>query len=63
MESKSRCSWVKESSDILKKYHDVEYCVPNFNDDYLFEILVLVNFQSGLSWELMLLKHDIWVLT
>ena len=58
MESKSRCSWVKESSDILKKYHDDEYCVPNFNDDYLFEILVLVNFQSGLSWELMLLKRE-----
>lgn len=54
----TRCHWVKESSDILKKYHDEEYCVPNFDDDYLFEILVLVNFQTGLSWEIMLKKRE-----
>ena len=37
MVDRTRCHWVKESSDILKKYHDEEYCVPNFDDDYLFE--------------------------
>ncbi len=58
MGEKTRCHWVKESSDILKKYHDEEYCVPNFDDDYLFEILVLVNFQTGLSWEIMLKKRE-----
>lgn len=58
MVDRTRCHWVKESSDILKKYHDEEYCVPNFDDDYLFEILVLVNFQIGLSWEIMLKKRE-----
>ena len=58
MSDKTRCHWVKESSDILKKYHGEEFSVPNFDDDYLFEILVLVNFQTGLSWEIMLLKRE-----
>ena len=58
MSDKTRCHWVKESSDILKKYHDEEFSVPQFDDDYLFEILVLVNFQTGLSWEIMLIKRE-----
>ena len=58
MSDKTRCHWVKESSEILKKYHDEEFSVPNFDDDYLFEILVLVNFQIGLSWEIMLKKRE-----
>ena len=58
MDDKTRCHWVKESSDILKKYHDEEFSVPQFDDDYLFEILVLVNFQTGLSWEIMLKKRE-----
>ena len=58
MSDKTRCHWVKKSSDILKKYHDEEFSVPRFDDDYLFEILVLVNFQTGLSWELMLKKRE-----
>ena len=58
MSDKTRCHWVKESSDILKKYHDEEFSVPQFDDDYLFEILVLVNFQTGLFWEIMLKKRE-----
>lgn len=58
MDDKTRCHWVKKSSDILKKYHDEEFSVPQFDDDYLFEILVLVNFQTGLSWEIMLKKRE-----
>ena len=58
MSDKTRCHWVKESSDILKKYHDEEFSVPQFDDAYLFEILVLVNFQTGLSWEIMLKKRE-----
>ena len=58
MADKTRCHWVKESSNILKKYHDEEFSVPNFDDDYLFEILVLVNFQIGLSWEIILKKRE-----
>ena len=58
MSDKTRCHWVSEANDILKKYHDEEFSVPNIDDDYLFEILVLVNFQTGLSWEIMLRKRE-----
>jgi len=58
MADKTRCHWVSEASDILKRYHDEEFSVPNFEDEYLFEILVLVNFQTGLSWEIMLKKRE-----
>ena len=56
---KTRCHWFDKSNDILRKYHDEEFGILNKDDDYLFEILVLVNFQTGLSWEIMLKKEKI----
>ena len=55
---KTRCHWFDKSNDILRKYHDEEFGILNSDDDYLFEILVLVNFQTGLSWEIMLRKRE-----
>ena len=55
---KTRCHWFDKSNDILRKYHDEEFGILNKDDDYLFEILVLVNFQTGLSWEIMLKKRE-----
>lgn len=55
---KTRCHWFDKSNDILRKYHDEEFGILNKDDDYLFEILVLVNFQTGLSWEIMLRKRE-----
>lgn len=55
---KTRCHWFDKSNDILRKYHDEEFGILNTDDDYLFEILVLVNFQTGLSWEIMLRKRE-----
>ena len=55
---KTRCHWFDKSNDILRKYHDEEFGILNTDDDYLFEILVLVNFQTGLSWEIMLKKRE-----
>ena len=55
---KTRCHWFDKSNDILRKYHDEEFGKLNKDDDYLFEILVLVNFQTGLSWEIMLKKRE-----
>lgn len=40
------------------EYHDNEWCVPNFNDKYLYEMLLLESFQAGLSWECVLNKRD-----
>ena len=53
-----RCSWVDEKSDIYVKYHDEEWGVPNYDDRYLFELLVLESFQSGLSWLTILKKRE-----
>ena len=40
------------------KYHDEEWCKPNFDDKYLFEMLILESFQAGLSWECVLNKRE-----
>ena len=40
------------------EYHDNEWCVPNFDDKYLYEMLLLESFQAGLSWECVLNKRD-----
>lgn len=53
-----RCSWVHVESDLYKKYHDEEWGVPKYNDDYLFELLILESFQAGLSWITVLKKRE-----
>ena len=40
------------------EYHDNEWCVPNFDDKYLYEMLILESFQAGLSWECVLNKRE-----
>ncbi len=50
-----RCSWV-DSATI--KYHDEEWCKPSYNDEYLFEMLLLELFQAGLSWAIILNKRE-----
>ena len=51
-----RCDWV--IGDIHIKYHDTEWGVPLHNDRKLFEFLVLVGMQSGLSWKIILNKRE-----
>ena len=40
------------------EYHDNEWCVPNFDEKYLYEMLILESFQAGLSWECVLNKRE-----
>lgn len=40
------------------KYHDEEWCQPQFDDKYLLEMLILESFQAGLSWECVLNKRE-----
>ena len=40
------------------EYHDKEWGVPNFDDKYLYEMLILESFQAGLSWECVLNKRE-----
>lgn len=58
MEQKSRCKWCNPKNSKYIKYHDKEWCKPNFNEKYLFEMLILESFQAGLSWECVLNKRE-----
>ena len=58
MDSKKRCKWCNLKNDLYVKYHDAEWCVPNFDDKYLYEMLILESFQAGLSWECVLNKRE-----
>lgn len=57
MEEKKRCKWCNLKNELYVKYHDEEWCKPNFDDKYLFEMLILESFQAGLSWECILNKR------
>lgn len=53
-----RCSWCNLENLKYVEYHDNEWGIPNFSDNYLFEMLLLESFQAGLSWECILNKRD-----
>ena len=55
---KTRCKWCNLDNELYVKYHDEEWGVPNFDNDYLFEMLILESFQAGLSWETILNKRE-----
>ena len=55
-QEKTRCGWCL-SSDLYKKYHDEEWGVPVYDDQKLFEFLILETFQAGLSWITILKKR------
>lgn len=57
MEDRIRCNWCL-SSDLYKKYHDEEWGVPVYDDQKLFEFLILETFQAGLSWITILKKRE-----
>jgi DNA-3-methyladenine glycosylase I len=57
MEGPKRCGWCL-SSDLYKEYHDNEWGVPVFDDQKLFEFLILETFQAGLSWITILNKRE-----
>ena len=58
MDNKVRCKWCNLKNELYVKYHDEEWCRPNFDDKYLFEMLILESFQAGLSWECILNKRE-----
>jgi DNA-3-methyladenine glycosylase I len=58
MDDRKRCKWCNPKNDLYIKYHDTEWCVPRFDDQYLYEMLILESFQAGLSWECVLNKRD-----
>lgn len=57
MDNKIRCAWC-EKDDLYRKYHDEEWGKPVYDDNILFEFLVLESFQAGLSWYTILKKRE-----
>jgi len=54
---KHRCNWCVGDS-LYEAYHDEEWGVPVYDDDTLFEFLILETFQAGLSWITILRKRE-----
>lgn len=54
---KKRCTWCG-SDPIYVKYHDEEWGVPVYDDQKLFEFLILEGAQAGLSWITILKRRE-----
>jgi len=55
--TKQRCAWCG-NDPLYVNYHDTEWGVPVYDDDKLFEFLILETFQAGLSWITILRKRE-----
>lgn len=54
---KIRCAWCG-NDELYQKYHDEEWGKPVYDDEIIFEFLVLESFQAGLSWITILRKRE-----
>ncbi len=54
---KNRCFWVSDDP-LYIEYHDKEWGVQVYDDETLFEFLILETFQAGLSWITILKKRE-----
>ena len=52
-----RCKWCKKDP-LYIKYHDKEWGVPIFDDQKIFEFLLLETFQAGIKWITILKKRE-----
>ena len=52
----TQCSWPGQN-EMMRAYHDNEWCVPSFDDTHIFEMLNLEGAQAGLSWSIVLAKR------
>jgi DNA-3-methyladenine glycosylase I len=57
MATKHRCAWC-EKDDLYRNYHDNEWGKPVYDDETIFEFLILETFQAGLSWYTVLAKRE-----
>ncbi len=55
--SQQRCSWVTEDP-LYIAYHDEEWGKPVYDEQLLFEFLILEGMQAGLSWITILKKRE-----
>ncbi len=52
-----RCAWAGDD-ELYQRYHDQEWGVPLYDDQRLFEFLILEGAQAGLSWITILRKRE-----
>ncbi len=57
IEYKERCPWCGEDP-LYMAYHDREWGVPVYDDDKMFEFLILEGAQAGLSWITILRRRE-----
>lgn len=57
-DGKQRCSWANPKNPAYLAYHDHEWGIPVHDDKKFLEMLILENFQAGLSWECVLNKRE-----
>ncbi len=57
MEDKIRCQWCIGDA-LYQQYHDSEWGKPTYDDQILFEFIILESFQAGLSWITILKKRE-----
>ncbi|MCL2445028.1 DNA-3-methyladenine glycosylase I [Candidatus Saccharibacteria bacterium] len=57
MTEKKRCGWAGDD-ELYVKYHDEEWGRPVYDDQRLFEMLILEGAQAGLSWITVLRKRE-----
>lgn len=55
--AKTRCTWCG-TDPLYTQYHDEEWGVPVWDDQTLFEFLILEGAQAGLSWITVLKKRE-----
>ncbi|AJI72444.1 3-methyladenine DNA glycosylase [Francisella tularensis subsp. novicida GA99-3548] len=58
MYSKNRCFGNKPNQELYASYHDNEWGIPKYDDNELFELLILEGAQAGLNWETILKKRQ-----
>ncbi|UTW56366.1 DNA-3-methyladenine glycosylase I [Kordiimonas sp. SCSIO 12610] len=57
-DGKKRCFGNKPGQEFYADYHDREWAIPVYDDQQLFEMLILEGAQAGLSWETVLRKRE-----
>ena len=57
MTEKHRCGWCV-GDPLYEAYHDMEWGVSVYDDETIFEFLILETFQAGLSWITILRKRE-----
>lgn len=57
-ELKNTWDYTRKLSPIEEAYYRDEWCIPSYDDAYIFEMLILETMQAGLSWRTVLHRRE-----